>query len=91
MRFFQRASVKLGSFEVEGTSVLGRVFGSKKTGRYLLLVNGSSDAAEVKVAHPKLAKRKVGKAVVGDAPVAVKSGVATASLPGLAAVVVELK
>ncbi len=79
------------SFEVEGTAVLGRYFGNKKTGRYLLLVNGSSDAAEVKVELPKLAKRKVGKAVVGDAPVSVKSGVVTASLPGLAAVVVEMK
>ena len=79
------------SFAVGGTKVLGRVFGDAKTGRHLLLVNGSPDAAEVKAAHPSLAKRRVGMAIVGDTAVSVKGGVASASLPGYAVVVVELK
>ena len=69
----------------------GRVFGDAKSGRYLLLVNGSADAAEVKVAHPSLAKRRVGKAVVGTATVSIRGGVAAVSLPGYAVSVVELK
>ncbi len=79
------------SFAVEGTKVRGRIFGDAKAGRYLLLVNGSPDAAEVKVAHPSLAKRRVGKTVVGTAAVSVKGGVAAVSLPGYAVSVVEVK
>lgn len=77
------------SFGVANTQVRGRIFGDAKTGRHLLLVNGSPDAAEVKVALPSLAKRRVGKTVVGDAAVSVKGGVVEATLPGLAVVVVR--
>ena len=79
------------SFAVEGTQVRGRVFGDAKAGRYLLLVNGSGEAAEVKASHPSLAKRRVGKTVVGAASVSLGGGAATASLPAYAVVVVELK
>ncbi len=79
------------SFDVPETKVHGRVFGNAKTKRYLLLVNGAGDAAEVKVSNPLLAKRRVGKTVVGDAPVTIKGGTAIATLPAYATVVVELK
>ncbi len=79
------------SFDVAGTQVRGRIFGDAKTGRRLLLVNGSKDDVKVEVSHPALVRRRVGKTLVGDTPVSVRGGIATAALPGYAAVVIELK